>query len=267
VGPVSLAPPVPRFAPLHTLWAVPHTRFSQSDAPASTCNRERAGADLTKLEMLAQPFPHVAAFNPADGLPAPPDEEAFDSKGALNSAEDAYRDKHGEVVDLPDHPGADRVRRRQEDLNDRRYTWEESKSGSSALSQPSAAGSRVRSDQCRVDDLMAVDELPDSVRHRLGCARGVAWRPSRRPRCRRKRRCQNARTLAVQANGSPASAVYHETKPGKPLQPFGIQILTIRGSWIAAIDIHLEPDLFAIFDLPSELPPESARTDVPTTTA
>lgn len=72
--------------------------------------------------------------------------------------------------------------------------------------------------------------------------------------------CRDARTVAVEANGSPAFAIYHATGPGKPLRAFGIQILTVCGSGIAAIDIYLEPDLFAVFDLPRELPPESAHT-------
>ncbi|MDA0638219.1 SMI1/KNR4 family protein [Nonomuraea sp. MCN248] len=40
---------------------------------------EGDGADLTDLDTFDQPFSHVEAFNLVDGLPAPPDEEDFDS--------------------------------------------------------------------------------------------------------------------------------------------------------------------------------------------
>ncbi|MFJ9370717.1 SMI1/KNR4 family protein [Nocardia sp. NPDC101769] len=59
--------------------------------------------DLTELDTLAQPFPYVAAFNPADGFPDPPDEEDFDSVEAFDAAEDAYWEKHDEIVYRPEH--------------------------------------------------------------------------------------------------------------------------------------------------------------------
>jgi hypothetical protein len=61
------------------------------------------GADLTALGSLAQPFPHVEAFNPADGLPDPQCEEDYDSVEALNAAEDAYWEQRLEVVCRPEH--------------------------------------------------------------------------------------------------------------------------------------------------------------------
>lgn len=61
------------------------------------------GADLTALGTLAQPFPHVEAFNPADGLPDPPHEEDYDSVEAFNAAEDAYWEQRDEVVCRPEH--------------------------------------------------------------------------------------------------------------------------------------------------------------------
>lgn len=61
------------------------------------------GADLTDLDTLAQPFPHVAAFNPADGLAEPPDEEDYGSEEAFNAAEDAYWEKRREAVFHPEH--------------------------------------------------------------------------------------------------------------------------------------------------------------------
>lgn len=64
---------------------------------------EGDGADLTDLDTLDQPFPHVEAFNPADGMPAPPDEEDFDSTEEFNAAEDAYWERHDAVVYDPRH--------------------------------------------------------------------------------------------------------------------------------------------------------------------
>jgi hypothetical protein len=64
---------------------------------------EGDGADLTDLDTLTQPFPHVQAFNPAEGLPDPPDEEDYDSEEAFNAAEDAYWEKHDQVVYRPEH--------------------------------------------------------------------------------------------------------------------------------------------------------------------
>ncbi|PGH42204.1 SMI1/KNR4 family protein [Micromonospora sp. WMMA1996] len=64
---------------------------------------EGDGADLTDLGTLARPFPHVEAFNPADGLPGPPDEDDFDSEEEFNAAEDAYWEQHDAVVFRPEH--------------------------------------------------------------------------------------------------------------------------------------------------------------------
>lgn len=61
------------------------------------------GAELTDLETLAQPFPHVAAFNPVDGLPDPPKAEDFDSTASFNAAEYAYWDTHDELLFRPEH--------------------------------------------------------------------------------------------------------------------------------------------------------------------
>ncbi|KAA8882047.1 SMI1/KNR4 family protein [Nocardia colli] len=64
---------------------------------------EGDGADLTVFDTLAQPFPHVAAFNPADGLPDRPDAKNFDSVEAFNIAEDEYWETHDEIVYRPGH--------------------------------------------------------------------------------------------------------------------------------------------------------------------
>lgn len=64
---------------------------------------EGDGADLTDLDTLAQPFPHTAAFNPADGLPDPPAEGDYDSEEAFNEAEEAYWEKHHEACYRPEY--------------------------------------------------------------------------------------------------------------------------------------------------------------------
>lgn len=64
---------------------------------------EGDGADLTDLETLRRPFPHIDAFNPADGLPDPPASEDFDSEQEFNDAEDAYWERHEAVVFAPEH--------------------------------------------------------------------------------------------------------------------------------------------------------------------
>ncbi|MFS1299756.1 SMI1/KNR4 family protein [Streptosporangium longisporum] len=64
---------------------------------------EGDGADLTDVDTLDQPFPHIEAFNPADALPPPPDEEAFDSAEEFTAAEDAYWEQHAAVVHHPRH--------------------------------------------------------------------------------------------------------------------------------------------------------------------
>ncbi|MFE9328738.1 nuclear transport factor 2 family protein [Nocardia sp. NPDC052278] len=52
---------------------------------------------------------------------------------------------------------------------------------------------------------------------------------------------------------APAVAIYHATWPGEPYQAFGIQVLTMRGSAIIEVEIHLEPRMFPVFDLPAQL--------------
>ncbi|MFE9580959.1 SMI1/KNR4 family protein [Nocardia sp. NPDC006044] len=64
---------------------------------------EGDGAELTVLDTLAQPFPYIAAFNPAAGLPAAPVPADFDSVAAFNAAEDAHWEKHDEIVYRPAH--------------------------------------------------------------------------------------------------------------------------------------------------------------------
>ncbi|WP_188127269.1 SMI1/KNR4 family protein [Actinoplanes lobatus] len=64
---------------------------------------EGDGADLTDLATLSQPFPRTEAFNPADGLPDPPDEDDFDSEEQFNEAEDVYWRHHDDVTCAPEH--------------------------------------------------------------------------------------------------------------------------------------------------------------------
>ncbi|MEU4558961.1 SMI1/KNR4 family protein [Actinoplanes sp. NPDC023936] len=59
---------------------------------------EGDGADLTDQGTLASPFPHTEAFNPADGLPERPDEEADGQE-----AEDAWWELHDRVAFDPAH--------------------------------------------------------------------------------------------------------------------------------------------------------------------
>ena len=63
---------------------------------------EGDGAELTDLQTLGRPFPHTETFDPADGLPEPPDEEGFDSEEKFTEAEDAYWQRHDAVVSAPE---------------------------------------------------------------------------------------------------------------------------------------------------------------------
>ncbi|MBL7629820.1 SMI1/KNR4 family protein [Frankia nepalensis] len=51
---------------------------------------EGDGAQLTCLETLAEPFPHVEAFNPFDELPAQPYVKDYDSLEEFSAADDAW---------------------------------------------------------------------------------------------------------------------------------------------------------------------------------
>lgn len=64
---------------------------------------EGDGADLTGLDTLSQPFPHVAAFNPAEGLPEPPAPADFTSPEAYEAAEEEYWKHHDAVAFDPEH--------------------------------------------------------------------------------------------------------------------------------------------------------------------
>ncbi|MFE9328898.1 hypothetical protein ACIHDR_49100, partial [Nocardia sp. NPDC052278] len=73
--------------------------------------------------------------------------------------------------------------------------------------------------------------------------------------------CRNANAIPVKANGSQAFAIYHAEAQHGAMRAFALQVITIRHDRIAAIDIHIEPQLFGQFELPTELP-----SDKPTNT-
>jgi RNA polymerase sigma-70 factor (ECF subfamily) len=61
------------------------------------------------------------------------------------------------------------------------------------------------------------------------------------------------RFTAVNANGSPAVAVYRSQERGGTPRAFAIQVLDVAEGRIGAIHVFLEPALFAVFGLPFEL--------------
>jgi RNA polymerase sigma-70 factor, ECF subfamily len=65
--------------------------------------------------------------------------------------------------------------------------------------------------------------------------------------------CANAKVTPVDANGAPAFAIYRPDARDRVLRPFALQIVTVEGDRIAAIDMHIEPRLFDVFELPAEL--------------
>jgi RNA polymerase sigma-70 factor (ECF subfamily) len=65
--------------------------------------------------------------------------------------------------------------------------------------------------------------------------------------------CRNTQLVPVEANGSPAFALYKATSAGG-YEAFGIQVLEVSASRIAAIHTFLDPSLFVSFGLPSTRP-------------
>jgi RNA polymerase sigma-70 factor (ECF subfamily) len=53
--------------------------------------------------------------------------------------------------------------------------------------------------------------------------------------------CRDATVVPVDANGVPAFAIYHGATP------FGLLLVTVREDKIAALDMHIDPRLFALF--------------------
>ncbi len=58
----------------------------------------------------------------------------------------------------------------------------------------------------------------------------------------------------VEANGSPAAAVYVPREPGGSLTAFAIHVLDVVDGRIWAIHSYIDPELFELFGLPPELP-------------
>jgi RNA polymerase sigma-70 factor, ECF subfamily len=63
------------------------------------------------------------------------------------------------------------------------------------------------------------------------------------------------RFTPVNANGSPAVAVYRPRAPGGPPTAFSIQVLDVVAGRISAIHVFLDPALFELFGLPREPAP------------
>ena len=59
----------------------------------------------------------------------------------------------------------------------------------------------------------------------------------------------------VNANGSPAAAVYRPQPPDGQPTAFAIQVLDVVAGRISAIHVFLEPALFELFGLPLEPAP------------
>lgn len=67
------------------------------------------------------------------------------------------------------------------------------------------------------------------------------------------------RHLATRANGQLAVAGYVWSEEQATHRAYVLDVLTLRGSRIAAVTAFLDPEVFARFGLPSELPGESVR--------
>lgn len=63
------------------------------------------------------------------------------------------------------------------------------------------------------------------------------------------------RLIPVEANGSPAVALYRPTGPAGAPEPHGIHVLEVTGGRIATIHAFLDTGLFPIFGLPAEPQP------------
>jgi len=63
------------------------------------------------------------------------------------------------------------------------------------------------------------------------------------------------RFTPVDANGSPAAAVYRPPTPGGQPRAFAIQVLDVVAGRITAIHVFLDPTLFELFGLPLDPPP------------
>ena len=64
------------------------------------------------------------------------------------------------------------------------------------------------------------------------------------------------RFVPVDANGSPAVAVYRTLEPGTAPQAFAVQVLEVVAGRVGAIHVFLEPSIVELFGLPPRLPTE-----------
>ncbi|QYN21704.1 RNA polymerase subunit sigma-70 [Amycolatopsis sp. DSM 110486] len=62
--------------------------------------------------------------------------------------------------------------------------------------------------------------------------------------------CRASRLVPIEANGSPAFAIYHDEGG---LRAFAVLVVDVAGDRVAALEAHLEPRLFGLFGLPAEL--------------
>jgi hypothetical protein len=64
---------------------------------------EGDGAQLTGLETLGQPFPHTGFFDPAAGLPEPPEQDDHATAEEFDAAEEAHQELHDRLAYDPAH--------------------------------------------------------------------------------------------------------------------------------------------------------------------
>jgi RNA polymerase sigma-70 factor (ECF subfamily) len=69
--------------------------------------------------------------------------------------------------------------------------------------------------------------------------------------------CKDVLLVPVEANGAPALGIYKPSHPGGSLEAFGIQVLELSETGIAAVHNFLDPTLFPLFDLPPTQSPRS----------
>jgi len=66
--------------------------------------------------------------------------------------------------------------------------------------------------------------------------------------------CEGERLVAIEANGSPAFAVYRPTESDGGYEPFSIQVLELDGARVSRIVAFLDARLFELFQLPATPP-------------
>jgi RNA polymerase sigma-70 factor, ECF subfamily len=61
------------------------------------------------------------------------------------------------------------------------------------------------------------------------------------------------RYVSTSANGQPALGTYRLDRDASRYLPLALDVLTLRGSWIAEVMAFRTPDVFPRFGLPAEL--------------